>query len=211
MSKPVGDHIKLVLDWRDLGETAGLRRNTVGFSTIKRLAKDATSAEPLVINAFLYAFLCPAKNLDLFLIENLDAISDDLTSIEEKMRLLGGFERDATGLPDPGLRDLYLAARNMVARRSARDEQRTLATLLFSGPSTVEQIAHDLGIGENLAGRVLRVLGPVVEEQGTGMFVLRSDTDTLAVVLRLLRSTLGLNPVRVLRRRIIARNPEVLS
>lgn len=66
-------------------------------------------------------------------------------------------------------------------------------------------------ISENLAGRILRVLGPVVEEQVPGCFTLRADTDTLAVVLQLLRSTLGLDPIRVLRRRINARQSEAAA
>jgi hypothetical protein len=106
------------------------------------------------------------------------------------------------------LESIYLAARNVVARKSARDEQRTLATLIFSGPSTTEQIAEDLGISENLAGRILRVLGAVVEGQASGRFALRAGTDTLAVVLQLIRSTLGLDPIRVLRRRIEAQKSE---
>ena len=92
-----------------------------------------------------------------------------------------------------------------MARKNARDEQRTLATLLFSGPSSAEEVATDLGMTANLASRMLRVLGPVVEQTEQGRFVLRTDTDTLAVVLHLLRSTLGLDPILVLRRRISAR------
>lgn len=208
MNNRTKDHVSLVLDWSEPGESADLRRNTAGFSKIKELAESAGSENPLVINAFLYAFLCPAKNLDLFLAENVDAISSDVVSIETKMRALEAFERDATALPTEGLRKTYLAARNIAACKSARDEQRTLATLLFSGPSTAEQIAEDLGISENLAGRTLRVLGSVAEEQTPGRFALRTDTDTLAVVLQLLRSTLGLDPIRVLRRRIEARKSE---
>ena len=204
MNVPDKDDVSLVLGWHDLGESADLRRNTAGLGTIKSLAEQANSEKPLVINAFLYAFLCPAKNFDLFLNENIDEISSGVASIEKKMNSLADFEREATGLREASLRDVYLASRNVAARKSARDEQRTLATLLFSGPSTTEQIAEDLGISENLAGRVLRVLGSVVEEQA-GRFTLRADLDTLAVVLQLLRSTLGLDPIRILRRRIEAR------
>ena len=118
------------------------------------------------------------------------------------MKSLADFERDATRLRETGLRTIYLAARNVATRKSARDEQRALATLLFSGPSTAEQLAEDLGISKNLAERILRVLGAVIEERASGRFALRADTDTLAVVLQLLRGTLGLDPIRVLRRRI---------
>ena len=211
MNEPDEDDVGLVLGWHDLDESAGLRRNTAGFSTIKSLAEQANSEKPLVINAFLYAFLCPAKNFDLFLKENVDTISSDVARIEKKMKSLADFEREATSLREAGLRKIYLAARNIAARKSARDEQRTLATLLFSGPSTAKEIAQDLDISENLAGRILRVLGSVAEEQDPGRFTLRADTDTLAVVLQLLRSTLGLDPIRVLRRRIEARKLEVAA
>lgn len=107
MNEPNKDDVGLVLNWQSLGESAGPRRNTAGFGTIKTLAEQA--------------------------------------------------------------------------------------------------------ISENLAGRILRVLGPVVEEQVPGCFTLRADTDTLAVVLQLLRSTLGLDPIRVLRRRINARQSEAAA
>jgi hypothetical protein len=208
MNKASRYDVQLVLDWNDLGASASLRRNTAGFATIKSLAAQTNSGRPLVINAFLYAFLCPAKNFDLFLKENIDAISGTIVRIEQKMNLLTEFERRGLGLREPGLRNTYLAARNIVARKNARDEQRTLATLLFSGPSAVNQIAQDLGVSENLAERILRVLDPVTEEPAPGRFRLRADTDTLAVVLQLLRSTLGLDPIRVLMRRIEARKSE---
>jgi len=211
MNDASGDHIKLVMTWDKLGETAGLRRNQAGFGSIKTLAEKATSDQPLVINAFLYAFLCPAKNFDLFLNENVDAVADDVGSIRSKLNLLEDFERDGKALSDPDLQRLYIAARNTVARKNARDERRTLATLLFSGPSSVEQVAEDLGISENLASRMLRVLGPVAEQTEQGHFALRTDTDTLAVVLHLLRSTIGLDPIPVLRRRIEAQKTRMSS
>lgn len=210
MSERPGDPIRLVLDWHALGQSAGLRRNTAGFADVKLLAESSSRENPLVINAFLYAFLCPAKNFDLFLQEDVEVISTDLARIEAKMKSLEAFEREASALPDRDLRRVYLAARKFAARKSALDERRVLATLLFSGPSTATQIVQDLGMSENLAVRILRVLDPVAEEQDQCVFAIRSDTDTLAVVLQLLQSTLGLDPVRVLRRRIDARNAEAL-
>ena len=68
------DDIALVLDWDGLGESAGLRRNEAGFGTVKSMAERASVDNPLVLNAFLYAFLCPAKNFDLFLTESTAAI-----------------------------------------------------------------------------------------------------------------------------------------
>lgn len=201
MSELAACHVELVLHWRQLDGLAGLRRNSTRFVDIRTLAEQATRERPLAINAFLYAFLCSAKNFDLLLKESVEAIASELAAIEGKMRALEAFEREARPLPTSGLLEIYLSARNWAARKTARDERRTLATLLFSGPSTAEQIARDLGINENLASRCLCVLAPLAEEQDPGVFALHSDADTLAVVLQLLRSTLGLDPLRVLRRR----------
>ncbi len=202
------DDIALVLDWDGLGESAGLRRNEAGFGTVKSMAERASVDNPLVLNAFLYAFLCPAKNFDLFLTESTAAISSDIQEISAKIESLSEFERDAVDQPPAGLRETYLVLRNVVARRTARDERRTLATLLFSGPSTSAQIANDLGIGPGLAERVLRALAPVLERHDGDAYALRTDTDTLAAVLHLLRSTLGVDPLGVLQRRIAAQSAE---
>lgn len=204
MAEVLDFHIKLVLGWDDLGATAGLRRNQAGFSKIKEFAETATEADPLVINAFLYAFLCPAKNFDLFLREDLEAISGDVRQISRKMAQLTEFEREARALMGSPLRELYLALRNVVARHSARDERRTLATLLFSGPSSVDEIAMDLGISCNLAGRAVRTLAAVLVDPGAKKLALKPDTDSLAVILHLLRGTIGSDPLAVLERRLAA-------
>lgn len=199
-------NIALVLGWVGLGDTAGLRRNDAGFLTIKEMAQRATADNPLKLNAFLYAVLCPANNLDLFLNEDVASIALDLKQISSKMQALTEFERDAGTWPSAALRETYLALRRVVARRTARDERRTLATLLFSGPSTTQQVSDELGISCGLVERVFLALAPVVERQIDHTYVLRSDTDTLAVVLHLLRSTLGVDPIGVLQRRIAAHN-----
>lgn len=200
--------VSLVLGWGDLGTTTGLRRNASGFGTIKDLAQSASPRDPLKLNAFLYAFLCPAKNFDLFLAENMSAIAVSVRDIDQKIHQLSDFEREARTLPPQDLRETYLALRNVVARRTARDERRTLATLLFSGPSTAKQVADDLGIGENLVERVFRALAPVLERQGDERVALKEDTDTLATVLHLLRSTVGVDPLAVLQRRLQAQTIE---
>lgn len=196
--------IELTIGWDDLGEAEGFRRNTVGLGGLNNLMAQAQTGEPVKVNAFLYAFLCPAKNLDLFLTENTAVISAEITEISGKMDALSDFEREARTLPDEALVSRYLALRNVVGRASARDECRTLATLLFSGPSNAQQIADDLGISENLAERMFRALGSVLHQQDDGQFTVCSDTDSLAVVLYLLRSTIGVDPTAVLRRRVAA-------
>lgn len=209
MSRDGKDTVALALGWDALGETAGYRRNSVGFGQLKEDARAAAeSGTALRVNAFLYAFLCPAKNFDLFLQENFDAVAGQVDRIQEAMLALQHFERTGDDGLDSHLRSTYLALRRVVARRSARDERRTLATLLFSGPSTPEQISQDLGITVNLVERTLLALALVVDVSEDGTHVLNSEPESLAVVLQLLQSTLGFDPIRVLKRRIEARESE---
>ncbi len=204
-------HVSLVLDWENPGGTTALRRNTTGFAQIKELAENADTENPLKLNAFLYSFLCSAKNLDLFLQENTTEITNDVEQIATKMTALEELERNGVTPNDPLLLQTYIEVRNVAARRCARDEQRSLATLLFSGPSTGLQVAEDLGISENLAIRTLRTLSPVVEQSkvDTDLFCLRSDANSLAITLYLLRYTLGIDPIRVLQARIALDQKEV--
>lgn len=202
------DDITLVLGWEGLGESAGLRRNEVGFETVKAMAEKASPENPLVMNAFLYAFLCAAKNFDLFLTANTDTIASDTKAISAKMDSLADFERDARNWPPASLRDRYLALRKVLARGTARDERRTLAALLFSGPSTSVQVAEDLGMSTGLAERILRALAPLLERHNDDAYALRTDTDSLAVVLHLLGSTLGVDPLGVLQREIATHRTE---
>lgn len=209
MTQPPDATVKLVLGWKELSEDAKLRRNEAGFDRVKQLALEASADQPLKLNAFLYAFLCPAKNFDLFLTESMEEISEDVAAIDVKMNKLAEFEREAKKPPEPSLREPYLAVRAVVSRRTARDERRTLATLLFSGPSSSHQIAEDLGIPSDLAERILRALAPVVEhDDKDGAHVLHTDTDSLAATLHLLRSTLGVDPLAVLQRRMGTRRSE---
>ena len=199
--------VKLVLDWTGSGESAGLRRNETGFGQVKQLAQKASKEKPLVLNAFLYAFLCPAKNFDLFLREDIGDIANDIEDIDKKMGELADFEREAFDKPEEDLLKSYLALRKVISRRTARDERRALSVLLFSGPSTSMQIAEDLGIGNNLAERVLQAITPPISHSN-GQWALPTDTDTLAATLHLLRSTIGIDPVDVLKRRIAANKQE---
>ena len=196
-------HVSLILGWDDVGDTAEFRRNSTAFGVIKALAAEASREKPLRLNAFFYAYLCPAKNFDLFLEENVDEITSDIADIESKMGHLEAFEREAEAI-DKTLRKTYLAVRHVAARANARDEQRTMAVLLFNGFSTADQLAMELGISENLAERCCRALHPVITEDDKGRFALKNDNETLASVLYLVRATLGLDPVSVLKRRIAA-------
>ena len=191
--------IELVLDWQ---KASHLRRNSTGFNTIKELAAAVGNDQTIKINAFLYAVLCPAKNLDLFLNENVDSIKEPVEEIAEKMSRLEDFEREGIS-SSKSLEQCYLDIRGVAARPSARDEQRCLALLLFNGPSTPGQIASELGIEENLAVRLCRALDPVVDPIEEGKFALKENNDVRTVVAYLVRSTLGLDPIRVLERLIL--------
>jgi len=192
--------VSLVMGWSAPGSGKELRRNTAGFSAIKERVAKSNDGNPLEINAFLYAFLVSAKNLDLFLRVNSESIKEDLKQIREKMAALECLEREGSNPNNDLLLSTYKSIRPVAARPSARDEQRTLAMLLFSGPSTAEQIKEDLDIDKNLAERILRALSVLVvqTEEDPNIFVLRSDTNSLAVTLYLLQYTLGIDPLRVL-------------
>lgn len=194
--------IALVIDWKHDGAAAGLRRNQAGFGRIKDLVTQAGSEKPLRLNAFFYAFLCPAKNFDLFLSEDFADISEPIHAIDDKLRELSAFEREARQPASKDLRKTYLELRPVIARPTARDERRTLATLLFSGPSTAAQVAKELGIPANLVLRIFLALDPVLYRRDAERVVLRTDHNSLAVVLYLLRSTLGVDPLSVLKHRI---------
>ncbi|MEM7311034.1 MAG: hypothetical protein AAF682_30470 [Planctomycetota bacterium] len=96
-------------------------------------------------------------------------------------------------LPPPDeVRERYLALRRAVARPSARDERRVLALLVFSGPSTFDEVEQDLGLRAGLAPRLL---APLLD---TGCLTLlngryRLVERTLPVVLFLLREKLGID------------------
>jgi len=199
MKKTSEFDIELHLNWDSV---ENVRRNSAGYETIKNMVVDSDKQKPIKLNAFLYAFLCAAKNFNLFQNADMSKIEKKVEHIANLMEKLENFERDATDPQNKKLCKTYLSLRKVISLPNARDEQRTLIALLFSGPSTKKQIAEDLGISINLAARTLRTLSSVVD-QIIDHFVLRSDNESLAVVLFLLQSTIGLKPIHVLKRLII--------
>ena len=112
------------------------------------------------IDAFAYSFLKGAKNFDFILpcykkdnetfINNMnkwDRFFIDLTRFERLGERSPSLTRDNA--------DDYLAMRRIFTRTSARDEIRTIATLLLSGPSTLEELSEDLGLNYTLGQRTL--------------------------------------------------------
>lgn len=94
------------------------------------------------------------------------------------------------------VKDIYLKLRAAVSRPSARDEQRSLAILLESGPSTLDDISLDLGLNYSLDKRIMTAL------QGAGAIESRRQDDddiyfvapnALPVALFLVRETVGLD------------------
>lgn len=192
--------VKLTLYWNGDFPAGEARRNAIGFGKIKEAFTEHNDSQPVQINAFLFAFLASAKNLDLFLSEiDSSEVEQDLQTLSEKLGVLEKFERDGIPPDDRQLKDLYLQSRKIAERPNARDEQRTLAALLYSGPSSAEQIQQDLGINSSLAVRVLRALYPIVLPFGAEKtYGIAENLNALAVALYLLRYCLGIDPVKQL-------------
>ncbi len=149
------------------------------------------------IDAFAYSFLKGAKNLDFVLpchreenkefIEQLDQWNRRLTALADFER----FGRRSTPLPQEQV-DAYLAMRTIFTRASARDEIRTLATLLLSGPSTLKEVKEDLGLNYPLGQRTLAAFAAleVVEQQGDRYAI---NAKKLPLVVFFLREVIGLD------------------
>jgi hypothetical protein len=157
------------------------------------------------VDVFCYAFLKGAKNFDFLLPES----KNNLTQEEDKSNLyrqcekewakvikaLEEFER--IGKPFPEAKGItknhYLDLRHIMAKNSARDERRSLATLLVTGPSTMNEISKDLGLNYSLSQRVLGVFVDIeiVEIQDDNKYVI--STYKIPLVVFFLRETIGLD------------------
>lgn len=117
------------------------------------------------IDVFAYAFLKSAKNFDLFLPE-IASKTGPYRLVEtpwaNQIKALEDLERE--GIQSSEVDKVsYLALRRILARATARDERRSLATLLVNGPSTREDITADLDLPFSLGERIL----PTFESIGT--------------------------------------------
>ncbi|MEL6815736.1 MAG: hypothetical protein AAFN68_12310 [Pseudomonadota bacterium] len=160
---------------------------------------------PCEIDLFAYAFLAGAKNFDLLLplTGNNIVIAQIQADCASALQALEDFER--TGTLPPNLDELdtqqYLSIRRVISRPSARDELRTLATLLISGPSTALDLVRELGLNESLAQRILGLFESIGiftrwgEEPGNHsaepIFVI--EKVAIPLVVFCLRETLGLD------------------
>ena len=187
------------------------RRRTGHFAAIKKFVRssetimDATLQPAFYeIDVFAYAFLKGAKNLDAILRETSKVISpfrEILPQWQSEIKSLENFERAGIMPQIQQIAENYLELRCIVAPGSARDENRTLATLLISGPSTAEEIARDLGISYGLSERILPLFEQIKIVQGSqeqGVYRYRLTTEALPRVLFCLREIMGINLIEIL-------------
>jgi len=183
------------------------RRGEAGVDPIKRfvhalLNNNDESSLVCRIDYFTYTFLKGAKNFDFF----FPAVKEDsLTEMEPlfgkagihaRMESLQDFELTGVATLDDDTRQTYLEARPLAQRESARDEWRSLAVLLYSGPSTLDSISRDLGLGYTLSDRLLvpfRNCG-LLRRDGN-LYCLETMPSKMAVTLAMLRAVLGLYPL----------------
>lgn len=179
------------------------RRTTNGFNTIKQFVRELVSIQssrlsssPLLcrMDVFAYSFLKGAKNFDLLLPfdrKNNSAFLAQHKKWALQIEQLEKFERSGIKI-DNDLSSTYLQLRQVVSRPSARDELRTLVTLLISGPSSVDEICQQLGLNSVLVGRMIAVFDQiqVIEPRGDETYALVEQT--LSIVLFCLREVMGI-------------------
>jgi len=210
--------------------TTGLfRRNKKGFGGIKKFVSSLMSVDSendigniyCLMDVFSYAFLKGAKNLDFQLPEIKKDFPKEVDKILKSLNLdlfrkfekewreniiptLEEFERMGKSFPENFEinNDDYLDLRGILTRTSARDERRSLATLLVSGPSTMEEISEDLGLNYTLGNRILGVFADigVVETQGNDKYVI--SLNKLPLVIFFLREIMGLDLLRLVKEEI---------
>jgi hypothetical protein len=187
------------------------RRRTGHFSAIKKFV---TASEQVIdstlrpifyeIDAFSYAFLKGAKNLDTILRESkktTQPFRQNLPDWIKAIKSLEEFEREGIMPNKPHLAEHYLELRRVIAPASARDERRTLTTLLVSGPSTSEEISNDLAMPYGLSDRLLPMLAQIGVVQGRkeqGLYRYALTIEALPCVLFGLRETMGIDLLAVL-------------
>ena len=184
-------------------------RNINGFGEIKSIVSDLffilnidkLKYSPLChLNAFTFAFLAAAKNYDLFIaIDNKQEVKEKVEQLVAEINSLTEFERIGKPLAEKygSLKAPYLSLRQMIARPSARDEQRILALTLISGSMTFEKLEAALGCNTSLIQRILAmfVADKVILENRLNYSI---NENYLAIVLLCLRETHGMDPLNIL-------------
>lgn len=180
------------------------RKRTNGFGGIKKfigglayLAAPEGFSGAIVceIDAFAYSFLKGAKNFDLLLPrvkEHNPEFMAEFDHIRKRVKKLEAFERGGESI-DNSVKHKYLATRSVMMRLSARDERRALATLLVSGPSTIDEISADLGLNYSLGQRTLSVfesIGLIGRRENDIFFI---ELTALPIVVFCLREAMGID------------------
>ena len=184
------------------------RKSTQGFQPIKKFVGALTLIEDqnkdknedkkslsCYINVFAYSFLKGAKNFDLLLPFDKKQNKEFIKTYKkwsEIIRNLEDFERYGQNISEE-LTEQYLALRKVVSRASVRDEIRTLATLLISGPSTLEQVSEDLGLNYTLGQRTVSLFENIGVVKKLELEIWMIATEALPVVIFCLRETIGLD------------------
>jgi hypothetical protein len=151
------------------------------------------------IDGFAYWYLRSAKNFHFFFPVHKIALNKKNqfeTAIEELRKEMIWFERSerrAYGKPS----EVYKDVRKLAKRKSARDEWRIIAALLFSGPSTMKQLSGDLGLRYTLAERALQpFLDCSIVKSDSKELRLNTDHHYLGITLYFLRALFGIDPLK---------------
>ena len=166
------------------------RKSTTGFKPIKQFVGALTENsgnknQTCYIDVFAYSFLKGAKNFDLLLEWDDNEDKDFMNTYNqwsEDIKKLENFERFGKQVITKQQKDQYLDLRKIVSRPSARDEIRTLATLLVSGPSTLKEVSKDLGLNYTLGQRTIGVFENIgVVKRESGIYAI--STEALPIVI----------------------------
>jgi len=189
------------------------RRRSGGFRPINEFTGAMAELSPkhtCEINLFTYAFLMHAKNYDFFTQtteDNRNSMQKKINSWNKEVQLLEDYERLGKTSDEQGNKidnqttEQYKQLRTIIARPTARDELLTLVCLLVCGPSTKEDISLDLDLNYSLNQRIIAALldtGTITTVAGSEPLLYKIEEKALAIVLFLVRETLGLNLLEML-------------
>ncbi|NQY37257.1 MAG: hypothetical protein HRT37_20305 [Alteromonadaceae bacterium] len=190
-----------------------LRKRIDGFDDIQKLTGAMLGAAKPInvifeINIFAYAYLKYVKNYDIFMSPTQNCLVDiepEIKKWKSIVKALEDFERLGQDLSQElaYLKVPYLKLRAIVARSTARDEQRALAVLFISGPSNSKDIGLDLGLNYSLNKRIMTAMvttGTIsdnrINSQGEIVYALKDET--IPIVMFLVREIIGLDLISMI-------------
>jgi hypothetical protein len=179
------------------------RRGSKGFGDIKKffaaLTEDTNDHHTLIchVDVFAYSFLKYAKNFD-FLFEQPEYYDKNfkekyIVAWRNKIDTYEKFELFGNKKLLQVEKKAYLSLREIATRKSARDEWRLIASLIMSGPGTLEEICQELNIGYTLKPRILKpfINKGFVNMMNDDMFII--NIRFMPIVLYFLRELLGID------------------